>query len=128
MRKETFIDAFWEAGFWATTDESTPQGGEPLDQNYGMRDLDPESRARGDALCDAFIAQFGDDFEAASISRGDAWAQAGHDFFLTCARHGCGFWDGGWGEPFATQATGACHAIGESAVSLYVGDDGRIYL
>jgi hypothetical protein len=36
---------------WSTNDESTPEGGEPFDANYGGGDIDPESLARMASDC-----------------------------------------------------------------------------
>jgi len=47
------------------------------------------------------------------------------DFVLTRNGHGCGFWDGGWPAPADTKLTAISETYGN--VSLYRGDDGRIY-
>lgn len=54
------------------------------------------------------------------------WENAAHNFWLTRNRHGAGFWDGDWPEPFAKQLTDAAHKFG--SCDLYVGDDGRLYI
>lgn len=54
----------------------------------------------------------------------DLMAYAGHDFFLTRNRHGSGFWDGDWQEPYATQLTDLAHSMGE--VELFRNEDGTI--
>jgi hypothetical protein len=53
------------------------------------------------------------------------WAAVAHDWALTLNRHGAGFWDGGWAEPWGQRLTDLAHASGE--ISLYLGDDGLIY-
>lgn len=50
---------------------------------------------------------------------------AGHDFVLTRNHHGVGFWDRGYGDK-GDRLTEAAHAYGD--VSLYKGDDGKLYL
>jgi hypothetical protein len=52
--------------------------------------------------------------------------QAGHDFWLTRAGHGAGFWDGDWPQPYSAQLT----AIAQSfrALDPYLGDDGLVCL
>lgn len=45
-----------------------------------------------------------------------AQSQVGHDLWLTRNRHGAGFWDGDWVEPFATKATEWTHAWGEASM------------
>lgn len=52
-------------------------------------------------------------------------ARAGADFWFTRNGHGCGFWDGDWPEPYATELDNAAKTFGE--VYLHVGDDGLIY-
>lgn len=54
----------------------------------------------------------------------DAEGRICHDFWLTRCGHGCGFWDGDYGE-LGDRLTTAAKAFGE--VDLYVGDDGLIY-
>jgi hypothetical protein len=49
----------------------------------------------------------------------------GHDFYLTRNRHGAGFWDRGLGD-LGTALTDLAHPWGEA--SVYVGDDGLLYL
>jgi hypothetical protein len=65
-------------------------------------------------------------------------ARAGQDFWLTRNRHGAGFWDGDWNQPFehcgegpapyrtiGAYLTAMSHPYGE--FNLYVGDDGLIH-
>lgn len=114
---DKFLQAYIVAALWSSMDESTPEGGEPLDKNYGPDDLAPETLARMRADCERFLAENASDVE------GDD-EQAGHDFWLTRNHHGCGFWDGDWPEA-GDRLTAASHRFGE--VNLYVGDDGLIY-
>ena len=53
-------------------------------------------------------------------------AQAGRDFWCTRNGHGCGFRDGDWLEPYASELTNASMVFRE--VEPYLGDDGKIYL
>lgn len=99
-------------------DESSPNGGEPMDANYGIADLAPETLELIKADCAAFQEQHGDDIR-------DDVERAGHDFWLTRCGHGSGFWDGDWVDDVGERLTAASHSWGE--VTLYVGDDGRIY-
>lgn len=52
--------------------------------------------------------------------------QAGRDFWLTRNRHGAGFNDGSWPEPYASALTEAAKSFGD--VSTYLGDDGKVHL
>lgn len=51
---------------------------------------------------------------------------AGRDFWFTRQRHGVGFWDGDWPEPYATVLDNASKKFNE--VWPYVGDDGKVYI
>lgn len=115
---EVFFAQYVATALWSSNDESTDDGGEPLDKNYDAGDLAPETAAAMRQDCEKFLAA-----HAAII--GDDEEQAGHDFWLNRNGHGAGFWDGDWPEPAATTLDKASKAFGE--VDLYVGDDGRIY-
>lgn len=118
MKLDKFTIAYIEAALWSTMDESTPEGGELMDANYGIADLAPETLDRMKADCAAFQQQHWDDIS-------DDMERAGHDFWLTRNHHGAGYWDGDWPEDVGERLTAASHACGE--VNLYIGDDERIY-
>lgn len=115
---DQFTEAYVEAALWASTDESTPSGGYPLDRNYGPEDIAPETLEQMKADCAKFQAENAADI-AADVEL------SGHDFWLTRCFSGAGFWDGDWPEPAATRLTAAAHGFGE--FSLYVGGDGLIH-
>ncbi len=115
---DDFTTAYLECSLWSTTDNSNEQGGNPLDNNYGIDDISPVSLAELIADCEAFQADHAEDI-------GDKHTQAGHDFWLTRNHHGAGFWDGDWEQQAAKRLTEASHVYG--SVDLYVGDDGLIY-
>lgn len=123
---QSFFDAYVEAALWSSNDESRPDGGDPMDQNYVPADLSRETFARMLRDCEAFQAE-NEEFLTSEYcnSRYGVDAQAGHDFWLTRNHHGAGFWDGDWEEPAATKLTDSAHKFGE--YNLYVGDDGKIY-
>jgi hypothetical protein len=114
---DKFLQAYIVAALWSSSDESTPEGGEPLDRNYGPDDLAPETIEKMTADCERFQAENSKDIEGRD-------EQAGHDFWLTRCGHGSGFWDGDWPEA-GDRLTEACKSYAE--VTLYVGDDGLIY-
>lgn len=118
MTLDKFTTAYLEAALWSSMDESTPEGGEPMDANYSFADLAPETLDRMKTDCAAFQRQHWNDIQ-------DDVERAGHDFWLTRNHHGAGFWDGDWPEGVDEKLTAASHSWGE--VDLYVGDDGRIY-
>ena len=115
---DRFTTAYIEAALWSSTDESDGQGGEPLDANYGLDDIAPETLARIISDCEAFQEANVDDI-------GGELEQAGHDFWLTRNGHGAGFWDGDWDDDIGQRLTEASDVYG--TVDLYVGDDGLIY-
>lgn len=122
---QSFLDAYIEAALWSSTDESTPQGGEPLDDNYGPEDLTPETKAKMAEDCKKFQSENADTLSASGLPD----SQAGHDFWLTRNGHGSGFWDEeDDGDPAVKAAlealTSASKKFGET--HLYVGDNGEI--
>jgi hypothetical protein len=118
-----------ETALWSTNDESTPAGGEPFDANYSGDDIEAESLGKMATDCKAFR-----DLVAAElpflIDLVDQ-TDLGHDFWLTRAGHGCGFWDGDYswldrdGIDVGERLTELCDRFG--ARSLYLSDDGAIY-
>ena len=129
---EHFTLAYIEAALWSTSDESDESGGEPLNANYTVNDIHPDTRAKIEADCRAFYEAHGALFtisnfkgRGSSGSYGSVSERAGHDFWLTRNNHGAGFWDGDWEEPAATTLDKAARAAGE--FDFYVGDDGVIY-
>jgi hypothetical protein len=127
---DEFFDAYIEAALWSTNDASDESGGEPLDKNYDASDIDKHSHNELKREARRFFDDNIDDIQAGPFSGkrrhgGNAYAAAGHDFWLTRNGHGVGFWDGDWPEPEATRLTDASKEYGE--VNLYVGDDGKIY-
>src|SRR5687767_14180399 len=88
---DTFTRSYLETALWSSTDESTPEGGQPFDANYSIDDLHPDTVAQAVAECNQFQEQAGDMID------GDT-RKGGHDFWLTRNGHGAGFWDGDWPE------------------------------
>jgi hypothetical protein len=115
---DRFTIAYIEAALWSSTDNSDDSGGNPLDDNYGIDDLAPETIQSIIEDCQAFQNEHLDDI-ANDLER------AGHDFWLTRNGHGAGFWDGDWDDEIGGRLTKASYAYG--SVDLYIGDDGRIY-
>jgi hypothetical protein len=109
-----FARAYIEAALWSSTGDD----GEPLDKTHGVDDIAPKTLAKMHADCEAFMARAGH-------LLGGEWEQGGHDFWLTRARHGAGFWDGDWPDNVAPDLTIYANAFPE--VDLYVGDDGLVY-
>lgn len=113
------LDAYIECAFWSSNDESTPEGGEPMDASYSASDLAPEALAKMTKdVCEFLIANR-DDIDG-------RYEQAGHDLWLTRNRHGAGFWEApDWERAAGERLTAAARALGECY--LVVGDDGQIH-
>ncbi len=119
MRTDEFTTQYLVTALWSSNDESRDDGGDPMDSNYDLDDLAPETVAAARADCDRFRERAGSMLD----ERDDPTAGA-HDFWLTRNHHGAGFWDGDW--PIHGDAlTALCKQFGET--SLYIGDDGRIH-
>lgn len=126
-----FAHSYILAALWSSNDESRPDGGDPIDENYSSDDLCISAKNRMYRDCRAFMRANYEDLMLAcalySPREGYAGMElAGHDFWLTRNGHGVGFWDrreleeGGVGE----RLTEACKREGEA--NIYV-DDGKIY-
>lgn len=85
---------------WAENDESRPDGGDPLDSNYGAEDLTERAKVklREDVL--EFLNKAKPEDLAAYLehkvidpSQGTVGDYLGHDLWLTRNGHGAGFWD-----------------------------------
>jgi hypothetical protein len=110
---DKFISDYIETALW-----STVEGDAPLDYNYSISELAPETLASMKIDCLDFIGQveaLGFEFET---------DHAGHDFWLTRCGHGAGFWDGDY-PTHGDTLTALSTAMGN--IDLYVGDDGMIY-
>jgi hypothetical protein len=127
---DTFTRHYLIAALWSSSDGDI----ESLDK-YGLEDLAPEAVAKAYEDCLAFQVANADLLRQAyrfysesgmanHPDAGSPQACAGHDFWLTRNHHGVGFWDRGMGE-LGDRLTAAANTFPE--ISLYVGDDGKIY-
>lgn len=124
---DAFTTAYITAALWSSTDDN----GEPLDYGRDWTDLAPETLRAMTEDCAKFqrwhAGLITDEYRKNDRS-GFGFSveeSAGHDFWLTRAGHGCGFWDGDWKQPAGDVLTHASQLFGN--VDLYVGDDGLIY-
>ena len=121
-----FTTAYLVASLWASTDDNQ----NPLDDNYNFDSFAPEALARMEADCEQFQAENAELLAKAYplyvvIDDSCPESYAGHDFWLTRAGHGCGWWDRGMGE-LGEQLTEATRKWKE--INLYVGDDLLIHI
>lgn len=119
---DAFTLAYIECALWSSMDNSDDSGGRPLDDNYGVEDIAPDTLAEMVRDCREFQEFNADLLEGLTL---DDESCAGHDFWLTRNRHGAGFWDGGWPKSMADRLTEYSHNAG--SYDLYVGDNGLIY-
>jgi hypothetical protein len=111
-----------ETALWSSTDESREDGGDPMDANYSLADLAPETVQAMAADCDRFRERAGD-----WLDEHDDPTMAAHDFWLTRNGHGAGFWDGDWPRYGDALTAMVGWRTDFAEVTLYVGDDGMIY-
>lgn len=113
---DVFTRQYIETALWSSTDNTDDDGGEPLDANYRIKDIEQST-----------LKQMIDDCRKFQTDHADLiinnLSGAGHDFWLTRNGHGAGFWDGDWPEPAATMLTKSSHTWGE--VNLYI-DKGKV--
>lgn len=115
---DEFTQAYIECALWSTNDESGASGGVPMDENFGIEDMDSGTLAKIVTDCKQFQAEHWEDI--CNNVEG-----AGHDFWLTRNGHGAGFWDGSWKEPEATRLTKASKQFG--SVNICVAGFGKLY-
>lgn len=125
---DIFTTAYITCALWSTTDNADETGGEPLDRNYSIENIAPETLARMEEDCLNFQA---DNKSKLEIIAGlcDS-ARAGHNFWLNRNGHGSGFWDEYYGADKTLcdafdNLSAASKAWG--AFDLYIGDDKKIY-
>lgn len=112
---DAVLDGYVKCALWSELDDN----GQPLDDRFDVDDIDTD--AMDDMRDDVKDFVTGNVRDLVGMDAG----QAGHDFWLTRNHHGAGFWDRGLGDR-GERLTKMSHPYGES--SLYVGDDGRIYV
>lgn len=86
-----FFAAYLEAALWSSTDDE----GDCLDAKFSPEDIEPETLEVLKAHCLSFLSRAAP-YIAAEEGKTNRWELAGHDFWLTSQREGCGFWDGDW--------------------------------
>lgn len=118
------LSGYFECALWSGLDETTgADNPPPLDDRFTVDDLADETRAQLARDLARFLRGL-DRSDISEVARLDA-GQVGHDLCLTRNGHGAGFWDRGLGE-LGERLSVHARAIGES--TLYVGDDGKLYV
>ena len=124
---DEFTLAYIEAALWSSNDDSNERGGDPLDKDHSIEDIDPDTLAKMVDDCRQFQEE-----NAADLARYNhpCWTAAelgGHDFWLTRNGHGCGFWDRTDCLPKGARDRLTAAAEKAREYYLYLGDDGVIY-
>lgn len=116
------------AAAWTHSGETPPV----LESLEGF-DLAPITETNTRAHCDkwiddnaALLALHADVRDDDHTDGSTPWECAGHDFWLTSAGHGVGFWDRGLGE-LGDQLTAACEKFRDKH-DAYIGDDGLVHV
>ncbi len=123
-----FINAYIECALWSSTvtaDDSDDSEPVPADQYSLSEDAKTElydiaARFACESLANHWLATLP---QAQSENGPYSLAHAGHDYWLTCAGHGAGFWDGDLPEQLGEDLTTLCKGRERE---LYLGDDGLI--
>ncbi len=125
-----FTRAYIAAALWSTLDTSgDDDGGNDghLDANHNADDFDGDSRERIDLECYDFCRANAADirtYDGTDHDGDGCFGMAGHDFWLTRAGHGCGFWDGDWQHGPDHRLTAASEAAGNR--EIYADDAGNL--
>lgn len=111
---DNFTKQYLATALWSEVDKETP-----FDEKFDLEDISEETKSQAQKDCDLFRLKAGsllDDLDETQVA---------HDFWLTRNGHGSGFWDGDYEKELGEKLTALSKEFSE--VSLYVGDDGKIY-
>lgn len=111
------LSAYQECAEWSSTHMES-EDADPVNIDSMGLEWHPDAVRKAESIISAFVAHNADDL--AGMDPG----QAGHDLWLTSARHGAGFWDRGLGAK-GQRLTDSAHTF---QMDLYVGDDGFLHL
>ena len=112
----TMFQGYATCALWSSMDETTEQGGEPLDKNFSTIDLSGDSQEIMMKDCWYFLEIVG--YSGISLAGLD-FSQIGHDLWLTRNHHGTGFWDGDYDN--------VCEGLGDKLTKIAV-DMGECHL
>lgn len=121
-----FIEAYKTALLWSSGDGEENESFESFDLSAGAHKKCVEDCRWFLTIARPLLAQYVAQIVAAPNTT--PWEMAGHDFWLTRAGHGVGFWDRGLGE-LGDRLTALCgHGTQFPNLDPYLGDDGLVYL
>lgn len=111
---DQMLVAYIAAALWSSVDSDD----NPIDSNYTPEDLHPDTFAIMKADVEKFLRENESDI-------GERYEDAGHDFWLTRNRHGCGFWETpDWPKEAGKRLTEASHRAGER--NLFIDENGKV--
>lgn len=112
------LKGYLDAALWSSTDDND----DPLDSNYRISDIAPESinKSKTDAVNFLMKAR---KFLPADVDM----EQVGHDFWLTRNGHGSGFFDADYLEDNVKKTLDKIAGTFKP-VHMYVGDDSNVYI
>lgn len=120
---DIFMSAYTDAMLWSSP-LMLPDG--EVDGSFEGFELSDSAIESVESDCLAFLVAYRCQIlDAFRVSPSYTFEAAGHDFWLTRAGHGVGFWDRGLGE-VGRELTNAAHSFGDQW--LYVGDDDLVYI
>lgn len=91
---DQFTRDYVECALWSSNDNADDSGGDPLDNNYSVSDIEDETIE--DMILDCKEFQ---EANAADLALVAEVSHGGHDFWLTRNGHGAGFWDRKYRQP-----------------------------
>lgn len=124
--QQKFIVGYLTAALWSSTD-TNPETEETFhlddfEWGAGMEDKLAEDCIDFMVYQAQNLARYAVQYRPAGVY--DVWECAGHDFWLTRAGHGVGYWDRGLGQ-LGDDLTTATKTFG--GIDLYLGDDRLVW-
>lgn len=86
---DEFTRSYLITALWSSTDNLEDNGGDPLDKNYDIKDIEHNTLLKMVGDCKDFQQKH----KTLYLDGGWNETQAGRDFWLTRNGHGTGFWD-----------------------------------
>jgi hypothetical protein len=140
---DAFTRAYMECALWSSNDESTPEGGEPIGDNYDLEDIAPQAWQSMIVDCKRFQKEHAKllklaysydktacDDDGKRLRPGTDYnsSKAGHDFWLSRNGHGAGFFDRGLGDTGEKLQSACGWKTSFPEINLYIGDDKKIHI
>jgi hypothetical protein len=114
-----FVKQYIQTALWSSTTGLEPSGGDPLDKQYTVDDIDHKTLIRMAKDAKDFQDKYGELYEKGGWDD----EQAAHDFWLDRNGHGAGFKDRGYeydAEEIGEELSKAAKSYGP--YDLYLGD------